>query len=64
VKARALLPAAVTLSEEVMTDRRETPTAHLRWHGSILQQRWLITDSDGVSNPAYEWRDVPRVAAY
>lgn len=29
--------------------------------GSVLQQRWLITDADGVSNPTYEWRDVPRV---
>lgn len=44
-----------------MENRKATRTMHLRWLGSILQQRWLITDADGVSNPVYEWRDVARV---
>lgn len=42
--------------------RHETPTARLRWRGDVLEQRWLITDKDCVSNPAYEWRAVERVA--
>ena len=42
--------------------RHETPTARLRWRGDVLEQKWLITDKDGVSNPAYEWRTIERVA--
>lgn len=38
--------------------RHETPTSRLRWRGDVLEQKWLITDKDGVSNPAYEWRAV------
>lgn len=46
----------------------ETRTNELRWiyrdvggpyPGSVLQQKWIITDADG--NTTEEWRDVPHL---